>query len=217
MSLYRNFLIYNISSGTLNVNCEKKNVQKKRPPKKFEKISYAPIQKNMYSLTYKWIDKLRISDKYSKPIFNEVQSIFIENIGRLAVFGNSESNINYFCNKISEKYNISLELVPYYQFLKKDFLADNLTDEIIGYEIKNPKLSMNDENFEKFSGEKMMLDHLKKMILENEESIVSITLDLDKNNISYYIDPCSVISLSDNIDKTKFYSILNLICRRYQL
>lgn len=39
----------------------------------------------MYSLTYKWIDKLRISDKYSKPIFNEVQSIFIENIGRLAV------------------------------------------------------------------------------------------------------------------------------------
>ena len=215
MVLSRNFLIYDVDSGILNIN-KTNNDFKKRPPKNFEKFEYHKINEDMYLITFKWIDKIKISDKYSKPNYNEVQSIFFENLGRLAVFCNSESNIYYYCEKIRGNYNINLKLLAYYDLWKNNFLNNNLDDGIVSYEIRNPQLSNSEENFERFSGEKMELNHLKFLLLEKEESIISITLSLNESNLIYYVDPCSVIALSDNINESNIYAIIKLICERYK-
>lgn len=216
MKLSRNFLIYDVDSGILNI-IKTNNNFKKRPPKNFEKFEYHKIKEDMYLITFKWIDKIKVSDKYSKPNYNEVQSIFFESIGRLAVFCNSESNMHYFCGKIRNNYKINLKRIEYYDLWKKNFLNNKLEDGIVSYEIRNPKLSDSEENFERFSGEKMQLNHLKFLLLEKEESIISITLSLNESNLIYYVDPCSVIALSNNINESKLYWIIKLICERYKV
>ncbi len=189
---------------------------RKRPSKSFESISYKHIKEDIYLLSFKWIDTIKISDKYSKSYFNEIQSIFFEDLGKMAVFCNSESNMHYFRERMNKKYNIKLNMLPYYDIWKNRFLSNQLNEKIIAYETKNQNFSESEENFRKFSGEKIQLDHLKNILLEDEESLVNITLSNSDINQIYYIDPSSLISLSDNIQETTIYSFLNSICGRYK-
>lgn len=212
--LSRNFMIYNTDLSIENLITDN-NESRKRPSKSFESISHKHIEDDIYLLSFKWIDKIKISDKYSKSYFNEIQSILFEDLGKLAVFCNSESNMHYFREKMGKKYNIKLDVLPYYDIWKDKFLADELNEQIIAYEIKNPNLSESEENFKKFSGEKVQLDHLKSILMKDEESVVNITLGNSDINQIYYIDPSSLISLSDNVLEPTIYSLLNSICGRY--
>lgn len=212
--LSRNFMIYNTDVSIENLMTNN-NEPKKRPSKSFESISYKRIEDDIYLLSFKWMDKIKLTDKYSKSYFNEIHSILFEDFGKLAVFCNSESSMHYFRERMSKKYNIKLDIVPYYDIWKDKFLTNELNEKIIAYEIKNSNLSESEENFRKFSGEKVQLDHLKNILIKDEESLVNITLGSSDSNQIYYIDPSSLISLSDNILESTIYSLLNSICERY--
>ncbi|MBG9456027.1 hypothetical protein ABE61_18755 [Lysinibacillus sphaericus] len=211
MKLFNSFLIYSTISNDLEIKLNNQLSAKKRPSEFFERFEIEIIQEGIYLLTYNWIDRLKISEKYSKPIFNEVKSLYFSKYQRLAIFSDSESCITYFSNKFRGKYDAEIEKISYYDLWKKEVLNNKLLDNVLAVEIRNFALSDSPENVKKISGEKLNVEYLKYIIQsENEyEELVSVTLKSVMFDLTYYLDTSSVISLPDNI---KSKNIINFIC-----
>ncbi|APH06535.1 hypothetical protein [Bacillus weihaiensis] len=190
-----------------NIDQKQENTikSKRKLSSPFESFTDQYISEGVKEIVLKWIDSIKFKDKIIRREPRVVSALMFEKYNKLLVFSESESEIQYFCVKIEEKYNVYLKELNLYQQLYNKFLSSNSNKiKVIALNIKE---QFNEENVLNISDTE---DELSFILRTNEEHTISITFTLGEDKY-LTMDKRSVISIPDNVleeERLKIYEEL---------
>ncbi|MEC5425126.1 hypothetical protein QGM71_16695 [Virgibacillus sp. C22-A2] len=167
----------------------------------FEVFNFKVIDSDILEVEYKWLDSIKIKDKIVSRKQKTVKSWIYHKINHIIVFANSESDVNFFKIKIQNSLHVIFKDINIFEKWKKDYLNKGLwIADLTNIQIKNNIIPYDDEEMINISIHHLDFKEINAYLTKRLDSLVSLTFKYNgSNNITFYLDPKSIISFPDTI------------------
>jgi len=175
----------------------------------FEIFNFKVIDSDILEVKYKWLDSIKIKDKIVSRKQKTVKSWIYHKINHIIVFANSESDVNFFKIKIQKSLHVIFKDINIFEKWKKEYLNKRLwIADLTNIQIKNNIIPYDDEKMINISVHRLDFKEINGYLTKRLDSLVSLTFKYkSSNNITFYLDPKSIISFPDTIKLNEMIEI----------